>query len=148
MMTYGGGWFGGLAPLTMLAALVGVVLLVAGALNSGAGRGDDEALSQLRLRFARGEIDAEQYERMRQALGAEHVRRPGPNLAVIGLILIVAAIVLGVSLSTMMPGGWGYPAGRGGMMGPGRHMMWDRAAPTGPSGYLPLTDSQWTAARA
>ena len=119
MMTYGGGWFGWFAPLMMLGLLVGVVLLVAGALNSGGRHADDEALDQLRVRFARGEIDAEQFEQMRRTLGAEQGRRRGPNLAVIGLILIVAAIVLGVALSSMMPGRWGYPAGRGGMTGPG-----------------------------
>ena len=68
MMTYGGGWFGWFAPLMMLGLLVGVVLLVAGALNSGGRHADDEALDQLRVRFARGEIDADEYHQRLDAM--------------------------------------------------------------------------------
>jgi len=133
MMTFGGGWFGVLGPLIMLGLLAGVVLVVIWAAQGG-GRGSaDDALAALRTRFARGEIDADQFEAMRRTLGADDGRRPGTNLGLIGLILIVAAIVLGMVFAWMGPG-WGW-MGPGGMMGPGMGpMMGVGAGPTAPAG--------------
>lgn len=130
MMTFGGGWFGWLGPLIMLGLLVGIVLVVTWAVQAG-GRREDDALAALRARFARGEIDAEQFEAMRRTLGADDGRRPATNLGIIGLVLIVAAIVLGMLMAWSSPG-WGW-MGSGGMMGPGS-MMGVGAGPTAPAG--------------
>lgn len=134
MMTFGGGWLGVLGPLIMLGLLVGVVLVVAWAVQAGgASRGGDDAHVALRSRFARGEIDADQFEAMRRTLGVDDGPRAGPNLGLIGPILIVAAIVLGI-LFAGMGSGWGW-MGPGGMMGPGMGpMMGVGAGPTAPAG--------------
>jgi len=66
------GWGGGLGVLWML-LLVGLTVAAAVALtrallpHSGAARGADDALSVLRARFARGEIDEDEY-RARHAI--------------------------------------------------------------------------------
>lgn len=130
MMTFGGSWFGWLGPLVMLGLLAGVVLVVVWAVQAGRRRRDDDALATLRTRFARGEIDGDQLEAMRRTLGAEDGRRAGANLGLIGLILIVAAIVLGIVFAWIGPG-WGLMTGPGGMMGP---MMGVGAGPTAPAG--------------
>ncbi|HEX9634563.1 MAG TPA: plastocyanin/azurin family copper-binding protein [Candidatus Limnocylindria bacterium] len=133
MMTFGGGWFGWLGPLIMLGLLVGVVLVMIWAVQAGGGRGEDDALAALRSRFARGEIDADQFDAMRRTLGAEDGRRARPNLGLIGLILIVAAILLGIGFAGTGPG-WGW-MGPGGMMGPWMGpMMGVGAGPTAPAG--------------
>lgn len=124
MTSFGGGWLG---PLIMLGLLVGVVLVVVWAVNASGPRSEDDALDQLRARFARGEIDAGQYAEMRRMLGEEGGRRAGANPGLIGLVLIVAAIVLGTLVGSAMPGGWGGMMGGGGMMGIG-------AGPTAPAG--------------
>lgn len=131
MMTYGGGWVGVLGPLMMVALLVGVALIVIWAAQGGARGGEDDALTALRTRFARGEIDAEQFEAMRRTLEAGDGRRARANLGLIGLILIVAAIALGVVFAWTGPG-WSW-MGAGGMMGPGG-MMGVGAGPTAPTG--------------
>lgn len=131
MMNLGGSWLGWLGPLIMLGLLIGVVLVVAWAVNAGGRRSEDDALGALRARFARGEIDAGTYEEMRRTLGADNGPRAGTNLGLIGLVLIVAVIVLGLVLGSSMPGGWGMP-GLGGMMG-GGGMMGMGAGPTAPA---------------
>lgn len=133
MMTFGGGWLGWFGPLIMLGMLVGVVLIVVWAVNAGGRRNEDDALDQLRARFARGDIDADQFEVMRRTLGSEDGRRDRTNVGVIGLILVVAAIVLGMLMGSVMPGGWGGMTGPGWMMGPGG-MMGIGAGPTAPAG--------------
>lgn len=133
MMSFGGGWPGVLGLLIMLGLLVGVVLVVIWATQAGGARGEDDAHAALRSRFARGEIDADQFEAMRRTLGAEGGRRAGTNLGLIGLILIVAAIVLGIVFAGM-GSGWSW-MGSGGMMGPGMGpMMGVGAGPTAPAG--------------
>ncbi len=133
MMSVGGGWFGVLGPLVMLGLLAGVVLVMIWAVQGGGRGGEDDALAALRTRFARGEIDADQFAAMRRTLGAEDGRQARINLGVIGLILIVAAIVLGIVFASTGPG-WGW-MGPGGMMGPGMGpMMGVGAGPTAPSG--------------
>ena len=68
----GMGWF--IGPFMMLlflgAVVLVVVLLVRGLGGTGGGerRGKTEAMEILRERFARGEIDREEFEQRRQAL--------------------------------------------------------------------------------
>lgn len=73
MSGYGGGWMGyGFLPmgliwlLLLVAAVVLVVWLVGRA--GGGGQGDG-ALEILRQRYARGELDREEFERMKEELG-------------------------------------------------------------------------------
>ena len=133
MMTFGGGWMGVFGPLVMLGLFVGVVLIVIWAAQGGARGSEDDALMALRARFARGEIDADQFEAMRRTLGTEDGRRARTNLGLIGLIVIVAAILLGIAMAWIGPG-WGW-TGSGGMMGPGMWpMMGIGAGPTAPAG--------------
>jgi len=63
---WGGGWL--LWPLLALTVLVGVP--VAGYLRL-ADSGGDDALTVLRERYARGDIDEEEFERRRSALRAD-----------------------------------------------------------------------------
>src|SRR3990170_3458607 len=112
-MMFGGGGsaFGGWPwMLAGLAFVVGAVLIVAWAVSAASGgrpAGEDEPLRVLRARFARGEIDADQFERARQLVG------PPPG---------------GAALAPAGPG-WG------GMMGPRMwQMMGGRPAPTAPEG--------------
>lgn len=128
MMGFDGGWIG---PLIMLGLLIGVMLVVVAAMSAG-GRSEDDALENLRARFARGEIDADRFEEMRRTLGGEGRRRAGTNFGLIGVVLIVAAIVLSILIGSVIPGSWGGPGGWGGMMG-GGGMMGIRAGPTAPA---------------
>ncbi|MEQ8603175.1 MAG: SHOCT domain-containing protein [Marivibrio sp.] len=75
---WGGGWHGwGLGPFGMiliLALLVGLVLLVLRRSGADARRphsqegGEHDAMTILRARFARGEIDREEFEARRKVL--------------------------------------------------------------------------------
>ena len=79
-MMMGGGWLIGLAVLVLFLLLIGggiaLVLWFVGQQGSqkaslGPGqapRREDEALEILRQRYARGEIDREEFERMREDL--------------------------------------------------------------------------------
>ncbi|MDX1607292.1 MAG: SHOCT domain-containing protein [Candidatus Competibacterales bacterium] len=70
-MMWGGGWFlGPLVMLLFLAAAVAVVVLVLRWLGVGgpAGGQDDSALRILEERFARGEIDEEEFRQRKRAL--------------------------------------------------------------------------------
>jgi len=68
-----------LVALANLAVFVGIVVLAflgirwlvrnSGAGSSGRPPGDDPALAALRERFARGEIDAQEFEERRRVLG-------------------------------------------------------------------------------
>ena len=78
----GGGWYGWfLGPLFMLAflaAAVAVVVLIVRALSTGSsgpdfripGSGGSPPLDILKERFAKGEIDRNEYEERRRVLGA------------------------------------------------------------------------------
>ena len=70
-MGWGMGW--GLwflwPALVLIVAGVGVYLLVARGSDTG-GKSDDDALAVLRERYARGEIDEEEFERRRRQLEA------------------------------------------------------------------------------
>lgn len=74
MMGPGFGWFiGPLMMLIFIALLVGAVVLVVrllgGEIGGGKNRGADRSLEILRERFARGEIDTEEFEARRKSLG-------------------------------------------------------------------------------
>jgi len=131
MMTFGSGYFGGwLMILAPIALVVGVVLIALWAVRLLGAGAEDDALRQLRVRFARGEIDAPQFEEMRRALEVPDGPRTGRGaLGVVGVVLVVGAILLGVVAGC---GGTTGP-GWGGMMGPGGMMGWG-AAPTAPAG--------------
>jgi putative membrane protein len=69
---WGWGWmiFGGLHMLLFWALVIGVIVLVVRVLSDGASgkRHDKDALAILKERYARGEIDKAEYERMREDL--------------------------------------------------------------------------------
>ncbi len=78
---FGWGWmiFGGLMMLLFWGILIALVFLAIRAFTRSGGwqsrdaggpqaRGDDHALAILKERYAKGEIDKEQYERMRSDL--------------------------------------------------------------------------------
>lgn len=135
MMTFGAGSPGWLSVLTWLALIAGVVLIVAWLVQAAGRRPDDEPLRELRSRFARGEIDATQFEEMRRVLGSSERPRANAGLALLGVVLVVGALVAGVLLSWTSPYGWGPMMGPGGMMWPGiGPMMGGGAAPTAPAG--------------
>ena len=131
-MTFGAGSFGWLGFLIWLALIAGVVLVVVGAAVRGA---DDEPMRELRSRFARGEIDAAQFEEMRRVLGASARPRAGGRLGLLGLVLVGGALLGGILLSWYGPYSWSSMMGSGGMMWPGLGpMMGFGAAPTAPAG--------------
>ncbi len=131
MMTFGAGSFGWLGVLIWPALIAGIILVVVWAVGA-AGRGsEDEPLRELRSRFARGVIDATQFEEMRRVLGASARPRTGARLGLLGLLLIVGALVAMIVAGASGPGGWNW--GWGGMMGSGG-MMGIGAGPTAPAG--------------
>ena len=130
MMTWGAGTAGWLWMLAGLALMVGVILIVIWAIQRAGGGPDDDALAALRARFARGEIDAAQFEEMRRVLGATERPRGRDSAGLIGLVLIVGAILVWIVASATGPAGWN--PGWGGMMGPGG-MMGIGAGPTAPA---------------
>ena len=76
MMWWGGGWFGMfLGPLVMILVLaflvVAVVLILRGGLGPwhGSARPPRKPLDILKERFARGEIEKEEFEERRRLLG-------------------------------------------------------------------------------
>ena len=113
-------FMGGLPWLWMLAALlivVGVVIVIASAFNTSANDGED-AVRILRTRFARGEIDADEFAKAKTTLGAEPSRRPasrGPLILAGGLLI---AGLLAAWLAWTAVGGAGGMMGIMGMMGP------------------------------
>lgn len=70
MMWYGGGWLMGLWMLLFWAGVILLVVWGVKTLSSGDNRRSDEgrALQILEERFARGEIDREEFEERRRAL--------------------------------------------------------------------------------
>ena len=135
MMTFGTGSFGWLGTLIWLVLIAGFMLIVVWIVLA-AGRGTvDEPLLELRRRFARGEIDAAQFEEMRHVLGATDRPPANARLGLLGLLLVVGALLAGVVLGWLRPYGWGSMMGAGGMMGPGMGpMMGLGPAPTAPAG--------------
>lgn len=119
MMPFGAGSYGWLGSLIWLAFIAGVVLVIVWAVGTYGRGSDDEALRELRSRFARGEIDTTQFEEMRRVLGASERPRTAGRLGLLGLLLIVGALVAGILLSWFGPYGWGSMMGPGGMMWPG-----------------------------
>ncbi len=93
MMTWGAGWAGWLWMLAALALVVGVALVVVWAIQRVGGGPEDDAMSALRGRFARGEVDAAQFEEMRRVLGSTERPRGRDRVGLIGLLLIVGALV-------------------------------------------------------
>lgn len=131
-MMSGAGSFGWLSLLIWLALIAGVVLIVAWIVQAAGRRSDDEPLHELRSRFARGEIDAAQFEETRRVLGPAERSRSGARLGLIGLLLIVGALIAGILTSWSWGGTWGP------MMGPGmwswmESMMGAGPAPTAPA---------------
>ena len=85
MMSFGAGSFGRLGPLIWLAFVAGIVLIIAWIIQAGGRGSEDEPLRELRSRFARGDIDAAQFEEMRRrslpaASTSEQAGRAGPYL--------------------------------------------------------------------
>jgi plastocyanin len=135
MMTWGAGSAGWVWMLAGLALVIGIVLVIVWALQRTGGGAEDDALTALRGRFARGEIDAGQFEEMRRVLGSTERQRGGDRVGLIGLLLIVGAVVVWIVAGATGLGGpnWGWNGmmGPGGMLGP---MMGLGAGPTAPAG--------------
>lgn len=108
MMGFGAG-LGWLGLLVMLGLVIGVIFVVVWAVQASAQRSEDVPLNELRASFARGEIDAAQFDERRRLLQQRGVANHH-LIGLIGLVLIVAAIVLGLILGPSVPGD-------GGMMG-------------------------------
>jgi len=130
MMTWGWGSVGWFWMLAGLAFMVGVVFVVVWAIQRAGGGPDDDAMTALRARFARGEIDAAQFEEMQRVLGSTARPRNQDRVGLIGLLLILGAFVAWILGSALAPAGWNR--GWGGMMGPGG-MMGIGAGPTAPA---------------
>jgi len=137
MMTWGAGWVGWIWMLAGLALVIGIVLVVVWAVQRAGGGPEDDALAALRGRFARGEIDAGQFEEMRRVLGSTERRRGGDGVGLLGLLLIVAAVVIWIVAGASGLGGgnwsWNGMMGPGGMMGPLRGLGAGPIAPAGTS---------------
>ena len=122
-MMSGGPW---LWMLAALLAVTGLVVLIASVVGSS-GNAGDEALNILRARFARGEIDADQFATATAALGEEPSRRqPSRTTLVVGIAVLVGGL-LAANLA------WAATGGLGGMMGSGMMGMMG-PAPTAPPG--------------
>lgn len=122
---HGGVWLWMFAGVPFV---VGIVVLVVWAIGVAVGRPDeDDALTLLRARFARGEIDATSFEQARQTLGS--ARRSGARSrmpAIVAIALVAIALVAG----GLTPAA----AGRGfGGLGPGMMGSYG-VAPTAPAG--------------
>ncbi len=70
---YGMGWFGGILMIVFWALLIAVLVLVVRWLLASSGKGGsggavETPLEILKRRYARGEIDKEEFERMKKAL--------------------------------------------------------------------------------
>lgn len=121
-------FMGGMAWMWMLAALlivVGLVAAISAAFGGSATDGDD-ALRILRARFARGEIDADAFDKAKATLGAEPTGRRAPRRL---LIVAIVVLIAGAAIAWLASGGiWGPGGMMGGMMG----MM--EAVPTAPPG--------------
>ena len=125
-----GGW---LWMLSAVLVLAGVVVLIVSAL-SASGSSSDEAIAILRTRFARGEIDTDEFAKAKDALGPASARRRGSRGLLVGVVILVVGLLVGIL-------GWASFGGFGGMMGAG--MM--GPAPTAPAGTsVTLAGSRFT----
>ena len=144
MMTWGAGGAGWLWMLAGLAFMVGVVLMVVWAVQRAGGGSEDDAMTALRAGFARGEIDAGQFEETRRVLGSTERPSGRDRVGLIGLLLIVGALVAWIAASAIGPAvwnqGWSGMMGPRGMMGP---MMGVGAAPTAPPGMSVRMAGSW-----
>lgn len=122
-MMSGGASLWMLAVVLVVAGLVVLISLVIG----GSRNPSDDARIILRTRFARGEIDADQFAAAKAALGAESSRRPTSRTTLVVGTAAVAGGLLAAALAWAAYGGIGWMMGTGmmGMMGP---------APTAPPG--------------
>ena len=114
--------------LWMLAALIvviGLVVLISLAFGSS-GDARDEALNILRSRFARGEIDADQFANTKAALGDQPSRRQSARAT-----LVVAVLVGGLLAAALA---WAATGGPGWMMMGSAMMGMMGPAPTAPPG--------------
>src|SRR6266508_3713644 len=87
--------------LWMVAAVlvvVGIVALIIGAIGATQGRpAGDDAMETLRARYARGEIDDEQFSNARQMLGPAEHGSPRPRGGLfLGAGLLIAGLILGL----------------------------------------------------
>jgi plastocyanin len=115
-------WLWMLSALLIIAGLVAAIVSAFGV----SGTDGDDALGILRARFARGEIDADEFDKARATLGPEPTRRSASRrllLAAVGLLIAGALTAWLASAVVLSPGGM-----MGGMMG----MM--GAGPTAPPG--------------
>ncbi len=117
--------------LWMVAAVlvvVGIVALIVGAIGAAKGRAaGDDAMEILRARYARGEIDDEQFSNAGQTLGPSQSRSARPRGGLfLGAALLIAGVILGLIA-------WASFGGYGGMMGFGMMGMMG-PAPTAPAG--------------
>ena len=123
MMSWWSGPGGGAGwpwPVVTLLFIAGAVLIVAWAVGGFGSGADDEPARSLRASFARGEIDAAEFDAQRQLLGSGQPRAARDRLGLIGLLLLVAALIAWIAGGIAAPGGradwsWG-PIGPG-MMG-------------------------------
>jgi len=69
-MMWGGGWLGTILMIVLVAAVVLVLLALARRLSGDAAptAGGEDPLDILKARLARGEIDVDEYERLKRAL--------------------------------------------------------------------------------
>jgi uncharacterized membrane protein len=104
---------GGLGLLVMVGLILGVVLIVVWAAQLAGRRNDDGPLTELRARYARGEIDGEQFEEGRRVLGPTGGAADRHMVGLIGLVLIIGAVLLSMFLGF---DGWGDMMGDGRMM--------------------------------
>ncbi len=106
MMTWGSGGVAWWAMLAGLAFMMGVVLIVVWAIGRVGGGPEDEALRALHSRFARGEIDAGQFDEMRRVLRSSEAPPGRDRVGLIGHLLFVGAIIAWIVAAAIGPEGW------------------------------------------
>ena len=122
----GGPW---IWMLSVVLVVIGLVVLIASVFGASANV-PDEARTILRTRFARGEIDADQFATAKAALGEESSRRRQSSRRT---LVVGIAVLVGGLLAAALAWGDGATGGPGWMMGPGMMGMMG-PAPTGPPG--------------
>ncbi len=132
-----GGWLWMLAAILVVAGLVVLVVAVLGGVASTSH--DDEAVTILRARFARGEIDANQFAAANEALGPARQRQAGSTALARGVVVLASGLIAGLLA-------WASFGGFSGMMGVGMMGMMG-PAPTAPAGTsVTLAGSRFTPA--
>ncbi|MEP6638971.1 MAG: plastocyanin/azurin family copper-binding protein [Chloroflexota bacterium] len=129
-----GGWLWMLAAILLV---VGLVVVIASAIGGRSSSSDDDAVAILRARFARGEIDADQFAQVRETLGPSRERPTGWRGLFAGVVILVVGLLVGLLA-------WASFGGFGGMMGSGMMSMMG-PAPTAPAGTsVTLAGSRFT----